>query len=201
MDSTKDKIVASAMLEFKNYTYDQASINRIRERGNFSKGIVYHYFKNKDALYLYCVEDTFNKLADYLKTHEAPFEDMLTSLQHYYACRMEFFKLHDDLQMLFVNALFNPPFHLLEAIQIVKKNLNDYNADFFKSVLEHVELNGSFEVDEVIEYFSIMSYGIAQKLSLSDLTYEAKLVEQEKVMQKAVEAILFGIIKERESLC
>lgn len=46
-----------------------SSINTICAARDVSKGIIYHYFKSKDDLFLACVEECFQLLTDYLKTN------------------------------------------------------------------------------------------------------------------------------------
>ena len=42
-------------MEFSSQGYGGSSINTICAAQNLSKGIVYHYFATKDALYLACM--------------------------------------------------------------------------------------------------------------------------------------------------
>ena len=52
---TKKKILSAALQEFGSNGYRGASLNAICESGT-PKGLLYHNFKNKDALYLSCVK-------------------------------------------------------------------------------------------------------------------------------------------------
>ena len=63
------KIMDSALAEFSRQGYGASSINTICTAQNISKGIVYHYFKTKDVLYLACVEECFQQLTEYLQTN------------------------------------------------------------------------------------------------------------------------------------
>ena len=40
--------MSSAIKEFGRYSFAEASLNNICKEGNISKGIIYHYFKDKD---------------------------------------------------------------------------------------------------------------------------------------------------------
>ncbi|MEG1845251.1 MAG: TetR/AcrR family transcriptional regulator, partial [Clostridia bacterium] len=42
------------------------SVNTICTAGDISKGILYHYFRDKDELYLACVQELFDRLTEYL---------------------------------------------------------------------------------------------------------------------------------------
>ncbi len=49
----------SALNEFSKQGYSASSINTICSAQGISKGIIYHYFKTKDDLFLACVEECF----------------------------------------------------------------------------------------------------------------------------------------------
>lgn len=61
------KILQVALNEFANYSYEKSSINRICSDGNISKGVMYHYFKDKDELYLLCIRYCYDTMVDYYK--------------------------------------------------------------------------------------------------------------------------------------
>lgn len=63
---TKKRILSLAIQEFGTKGYKGASLNSICEAG-IPKGLLYHNFKNKDALYLSCVELCFHSLTQHLK--------------------------------------------------------------------------------------------------------------------------------------
>lgn len=166
------------------------------EQGGFSKGVVYHYFKNKDALYLYCLKETFDSLASFLEAHDKDYSSVEEALMHYYEMRTQFFSEHQDLQTIFTNAMFNPPVHLFLDLQEAKSNLNDYNISFFSKILKNVKLKRDYELHDIIETFSVASYGIAKKLSMDNkLTHEDKLQIQEEKMKSMIHIILYGITK------
>lgn len=52
IDSEKrDRIINSALKEFSFNSYEKASTNKIVADANISKGLLFHYFKNKKQLY------------------------------------------------------------------------------------------------------------------------------------------------------
>ena len=55
-------ILTHAFTEFASHGYEGSSLNQICARGNLSKGLLYHYYKNKDALYLSCVHVLFDDM-------------------------------------------------------------------------------------------------------------------------------------------
>ena len=61
----KEKIIESAIYEFNEHGYEEASLTHVCKIGNISKGIIYHYFKDKDELYLSCVKVCYDTLLQY----------------------------------------------------------------------------------------------------------------------------------------
>ena len=64
---TRRRIMDNALAEFSKRGYGAGSVNTICASKDISKGIIYHYFKTKDELYLACVEECFQRLTDHLR--------------------------------------------------------------------------------------------------------------------------------------
>lgn len=63
---TREKILQTALSLFGMYSYDQASMNQLHQQAKVSKGLIYHYFKDKDALYLSCIEASIHDFLAFL---------------------------------------------------------------------------------------------------------------------------------------
>lgn len=61
------RILDTATQEFARQGYGLSSVNTICNSGGISKGILYHYFKDKDALYLACLQTCFDRLTAALR--------------------------------------------------------------------------------------------------------------------------------------
>ena len=59
---TLERIQQAAMEEFGTHNYSDVTIDNICSRHGISKGMMYHYYSNKDELFLLCVERTFQEL-------------------------------------------------------------------------------------------------------------------------------------------
>ena len=53
----------NALAEFARQGYGASSVNAVCSEQGISKGIIYHYFKTKDALYLACEPNHFVRTA------------------------------------------------------------------------------------------------------------------------------------------
>jgi TetR/AcrR family transcriptional regulator len=66
----QEKILDAAISEFANKGFDKASTNEIVKKAGISKGILFHYFKNKKNLFIFvydyamelCMDEFFKKV-------------------------------------------------------------------------------------------------------------------------------------------
>ncbi len=68
---TVSKILGAALEEFGISGYASGTINNICKRG-INKGLIYHNFNDKDALYLECLEKSCQKLVTMIEKIAAP---------------------------------------------------------------------------------------------------------------------------------
>lgn len=60
------QITQAAIREFGKYGYQESSINRICQEGHISKGKLYHYFKDKEALFHACACKTYHEFTNFM---------------------------------------------------------------------------------------------------------------------------------------
>lgn len=71
-DDKKARLIEAAIEEFNKHGLQNASYNRIIERSGLSKGAVYYYFENKDALFCTVLEDIGERFLEAIKGLELP---------------------------------------------------------------------------------------------------------------------------------
>ena len=117
------------MQEFGSKGYRGASLNAICEAG-IPKGLLYHNFKNKDALYLACVAECFRALTNCFKEAEIG-----NDLEKYMRVRMAFFNEHEMEARIFFDAVLQPPEALYDQISDLKKEFDALNKTIYQQVL------------------------------------------------------------------
>lgn len=193
----RQQIIGSAIAEFGVNSYAEASLNTICRNGKISKGIIYHYFKDKDELYLVCVTECFDKLTTFLNSEEITFSNAEQAIEKYIDLRRQFFKDNPDFSNIFTNALLQPPKHLLEEIKEIKSKLDQYNINFYKQVLNYVRLKSDVSHEEAIEYFLIFQESF--NYYFQNKVYEdfrMLIDEHELKLSKLLKIIFYGICKE-----
>lgn len=64
----QQRIINAALKVFSRNEYKKAPMSQIAEEGNISKGLLFHYFKNKKELYLYLWQFSINLVFETLNT-------------------------------------------------------------------------------------------------------------------------------------
>lgn len=193
----KQQIINSAIAEFGSNSYEEASLNAICRNGNISKGIIYHYFKDKDELYLVCVTECFEKLTTFLSSEKITFNNVEQDIEKYLDLRHQFFKENPDFSNIFTNALLQPPKHLVEQIKEIKGGLNKFNINFYEQVLRNVNLKSYVCPQEAIEYFVIFQESFNyyfQNKTYRD--FRTLFDEHELKLSKLLKIMFYGIAKE-----
>lgn len=63
------RLLEAATAEFSAHTFEEASINRIIQTADISKGGLFKYIDKKETLYLYVIECALKQFVDYQFTH------------------------------------------------------------------------------------------------------------------------------------
>ena len=192
----KDKIIESSRIEFSNKGYNDASINEICKRGKFSKGIVYHYFENKEKLYLVCMDEVYNNLLKYLKEFEDTLQKPMDNIINYFILRNNYFNGHPIDKKLFINSVFNPPQELMKDLLEVKTSFNTYNKALFRKIVGNLDLKEGFEIDTLLVYLETISNVINSDTQLNYQENDYDYIEyQEKKMVEAINILFYGIVE------
>lgn len=123
---TINKIIELGIEEFGTKGYEGASLNRICEQG-IPKGLLYHNFKNKDAVYIACVEKCYKDLTNALKELGEG-----GSLQSYMQARLHFFNQHINESNIIFETMLKEPKHLTKEIRKANSCFQAFNYAFLQ---------------------------------------------------------------------
>ena len=92
---SQQRILEAAMEEFSRKGYEGASLSTVCTEKGSSKGIIYHYYRDKDALYLRCVQQCFDALtAELWQAAQVLAGPVEQRLRDYFDARLRFFAGH-----------------------------------------------------------------------------------------------------------
>lgn len=187
---TKEKIMFLAMEEFGTRGYTDGSLNNICNAG-IAKGLLYHNFKNKDALYLACVERSFSKWTAYIDKQEFG-----TDLCLYMEARLRFFHENKQEAHLFFEATLWPPAHLKEKINELRHDLDMFNYKLYKKKLNEINLHKGISEEDGMQYLILMQKmfnGYFSSPAICDMSFSKRVEMHEMWLPKLFDFMLYGI--------
>ena len=158
----QDLIRNSAMLEFGENTFKKTSADSIAKRANISKGLLFHYFKDKRELYLYlfkyaldvCVRQYMVKTYDFGET------DFFLALEMGQKIKMDMVRRYPGLFRFVMRAYYERDGVLSPQL---RKGLNSLLEDTSRDFLARMDLyKFKDDVDpyEVIRMLTLTAEGM-----------------------------------------
>lgn len=194
---TLRKILDGALAEFSGQGYGGSSINRLCAAQDISKGIVYHYFDTKDALFLACVEECFRQLTDFIRVRMDPARGSAEArLECYFNARWTFFREHPVYQRIFCEAVMTPPAHLIGEIRRRRQDFDDLNTEILEELLSSVPLRPDITKEEAADTFRQFQDFVNARCHTAETDFAAR----ERSCRRTLNVLLYGVM-ERKELC
>lgn len=195
---SRGRILAGAKDVFSRYGYHAASMNTLCSENQISKGIIYHYFQDKDELYLLCVESTFQAATEYLRAAAETLSGSAEErLNRYFDARVRFFAENPQDLGIFASAVFAPPDSLQEKIARLRKPFDTLNISVFTEILKSEQLRPGLDVEAIVQDFGMyMDYFNLRFRSEAAGSPEEILKKHEERCHRQLNTLLYGIIGE-----
>ncbi len=190
---TRRRVMDSALAEFAQQGYGASSVNTICAAEGISKGIIYHYFKTKDDLYLACVEECFGQLTEFLKAHTPEQGSVEAQLEGYFSARVDFFRTHPVYQPIFCEAVISPPMHLTAEIQARKQSFDDLNIAILENLLQPLPLRPGITMAEVVDTFRQFQDFINANNQIEGIAPQ-DFNRRDQRCKKALDILLYGVV-------
>lgn len=188
--ASRQRIEESALREFAAFGYAGASVNEICRNGKISKGILYHYFKDKDALYLHCVQACFDALEAYLRKH---MQGSQGDLERYFDARLRFFRANPLYQKLFCDAVLTPQPHLKDEIYERKASLDAFNCACLEEILKRERLRPDLTLQEAVDFYRVYQ-NFANTNFFPGISGEEELERHHAASKRAIQLFLYGVV-------
>ncbi|MCY1713296.1 TetR/AcrR family transcriptional regulator [Caproiciproducens galactitolivorans] len=199
---SRQRILEASLREFSAKGYDGASLNTVCTKNDISKGIIYHYFKDKDEIYLFCVQECFEKLTSYITDAIKGMAGSVEQrLRGYFDARLRFFAENPLYLGIFTDAALNPHDSLLGDITEARKAFDELNISVLTGLLESTTLRKGVTVSAVVEDFRMyMDYfNLCFKAALAGAySPEQALRKHEERCHRQLGILLYGVLGDRD---
>ncbi|MDD6468049.1 MAG: TetR/AcrR family transcriptional regulator [Erysipelotrichaceae bacterium] len=190
----RQKILDAALHEFSTRGYEGASLNNACTEFNVSKGIIYHYFKDKDEIYLQCVKMCFESLTQYLLEQSKGWKQDLM-IYEYFDKRMEFFTKYPNYYGIFVGLLIQPPKNLVERIDEIREPFDEFTHQIITQAFNRKPLRKNHSVETVsddfrfyFDYFNLR-FQIDPERKITD----GEVLKQKERFHRQLDILLYGV--------
>lgn len=199
---SRQRILEAALREFSEKGYAAASLNTICAENDISKGIIYHYFADKDELYLLCVAECFDALTAYLTQALDDSSDSVEGrLRGYFDARLRFFAENPLYLGIFTDAALNPPTELISKISEIRGSFDQLNIFALTELLHSATLRNGITVSAVVDdfrmymdYFNLRFKGVLAGIH----SPEQALREHEERCHRQLHILLYGVLGDRD---
>lgn len=160
--SRQDLIRNSAMLEFGENTFKKTSADSIAKRASISKGLLFHYFKDKRELYLYLFQYAIDEsIGLYIKSfYDYKETDFFLALEKGHAAKMELVRRHPGLFRFVMRAYYERDSMLSPKLrQKLYDTLEQTTTDFL-SRMDLSKFKDGVEPREVVRLLTLASEGM-----------------------------------------
>lgn len=197
---SRQRILDAAMEEFSRRGYEGASLNTVCAEKGISKGIIYHYFRDKDELYLLCVKTCFDAVTAYLRDTVGSLTGSPEArLKAYFDARLRFFAAHPVYLGIFSGASFDPPAALSAEMAECRGDFDRLNISVLTELLESAPMRKGLSVEAVVEDFRLyMDYFNLHFRAHSPeaLSPELRLKNHEERCHRQLDILLYGVLGE-----
>ncbi len=189
---TISKILEAALAEFGVNGYAGGTINNICKRG-INKGLIYHNFKDKDELYLVCLENSCKKLVSMVEE-----SGCISDQLQYMKLRMHFFTDYPNEAHIFFEAILQPQEKLRDRIKQILEPFEEINKKIYRQVVSGITLRDGITEKDAIDYFRQMQRmfnGYFSSSAYRYMTLDKQIREHEMNLSKLLDFMLYGIAK------
>jgi AcrR family transcriptional regulator len=148
-------LLSAARDEFAEHGLGGARVDRIAERAGVDKRLIYHYFKNKDSLFLSVLEDTYRSIREaeqQLHLADLPPAEAVRRLTEF---TWNYYLVHPEFLTLLNSENLHRGRHLEQSMRA--REMNSPLVQTLGEVLERGRRDGVFRggIDPVQLYISI----------------------------------------------
>ena len=201
-DRSKEEIYQAALEEFGTLGYDKVTMERICGNHGISKGMMYHYYSNKDELFLLCAERTFSDLKAHVERDagEPSGQNILEDIKSFFMIRESYFQLHPRQKVVFEDAMLRPPKHLAEQIQVLRAPIRNMNRMFLRQLVRKMPLRPGLDPEKVTRYLESVGYFFESTMACY---YQSGTAGEDfhALLERAgemLDLVLFGVIRQTQ---
>ncbi len=199
--SKRDKILKASLEEFAEYGYEKASTDRISQRAEVSKGLIFHYFGSKSKLYLITMNSCIDEIMEDYNNIDFDNKDFLFKIKLLMEIKYNFFIKNPLQYKLIVNGFFNSPKELKDELTKRYNDLRKTGLDIIAGFIRGVPLKKNVSVENVVDVISGIQSVLERKylyyFTDNTLSFEKYYNIVADDFMSLLNTVMYGIIDEK----
>lgn len=181
----QQRILNAAIKEFAQKGFKNASTNEIVKEAEISKGLLFHYFKNKKYLYLflydYCIELIVKEFYEKINLDE---KDIFIRVRQMALLKYEIFKRHPEIYNFIMAAYFEDA---SEVKNDIENRTQELITSSYSKIFEGIDISKFREDIDIKRVINIITWTIegfanreqnkVRAIPLKELNYDEALTE------------------------
>ena len=196
----KTRIIKSAIKLFLLKGYDATSMSDVVTESQISKGGIYHHFKNKEDLFLQCIDFMFSEFENWEKSIYAQAPDLKNIVRSHFtslAQIQDFVCELSDSSEVDVDSfylLMMEAFTKFPEVKQMHTQVHHQSMDFFTDMLRQAQQQGIIRQELDCATIGFMIYALAEGTVIHHIL--SKKIDLAEMGQKLFETIWNGISTE-----
>lgn len=178
----QDRIINAAIKEFAQKGYDKASTNEIVKEAEISKGLLFHYFKNKKQLFLFLVDYCYETIAEEFY-QKFPFDevDFFNRMRQSVIIKMELSERYPDIFKFIQEAFMDDAAEIKPEMEKKLREMTDLNVNKIYEGVDYSKFRDDVDLQKILK---IITWTF-EKMSDEELT-KAKLIPGHEMDYKKI---------------
>jgi TetR/AcrR family transcriptional regulator len=189
LDSEKqDRIINAAIKEFAQKGYDSASTNEIVKEAGISKGLLFHYFKNKKQLFFYLFDYCYNLVADeFYKKVDLTERDFFKRIRQSVHIKMDLQAKYPEILTFIQEAFMQDSLEIKDEFDKKKQELNAVNIGIIYDGIDLSKFRDDVDVQKILKVISWTFEKMSDEELLKAKMVPGHKIDYDKVFMEAEE--------------
>jgi len=197
--SKQEKITSVTIKEFAKYGYKNTTVSSIAKKAKVSKGSIYQYFKNKEELYIYIFDKSYQDKKRHIKNaiNINEIEDFFSLLEALFMEAYLFSLKNPDLQKIYFDLMKNTNQKLKNKIlDRYKTDLENDDFNYLKYLKQEIDNKKiKSDIDKKLAAFIVSSFLENFSLLLIEKDILTKTMDIQDYIENFIKVLKNGIKK------
>jgi TetR/AcrR family transcriptional regulator len=173
----QDRIINAAIKEFAQKGYDNASTNEMVKEAGISKGLLFHYFKNKKQLFFFLFDYCYNLVAEeFYKKVDLDETDFFKRIRQAVQIKMDLQTKYPEILTFIQEAFMQDSPEIKDEFDKKKQELNAVNIGIIYDGIDLSKFRDDVDVQKILKVIS----WTFEKMSDEELN-KAKMIPGHKI--------------------